>query len=912
MMRKLIARFAFALALACAINIISNNTEVNASPTLPEDAKVIFTDILYEDWAKSDLGSNALFDHNTAAYKISDLCGTISAWVAGRAYDGHKGWDRDIPTNNGNYVVFAAAPGVVEATDDHCTIGGGTSCNLGAGNFVKIRHNKRLVTKYFHLQHKGILVAKNEWVDRRSPLAIGSNTGNSSSHHVHFQVELDGIPLDPVDLHDYWEPKLQLNQQGCTNDPKHNFVQYQNLKAFAAKKLQPINDNFTSAGFVVAEPQRWMFKSGGNNPDDAIVQIYAKTNVNGSKSTTLAVYDLMGNAPDAIEMDSIVTAWWWYNAHYIAAGRPLAAYEIAPGITEFDFVHGYIVYDSNKKTTTKNVDDYPEATAPGIFVDGWKGGKSYAIIAAYKQHGGSPNVGFPTGKDAGTPTVHEWSGAWLQDFNGGKLGSCGIMLSNNNAANNPGGTAENPFTAFLIAGVFWDVYRAAGNGPALIGSPQTDPYYDESFKMFRQDFENGYAILESGLLIKTKSGCAANITTDDKTCACPNQTKTTPCEKCGTQGWICKNYAWEKNSSCGNQGVCAPGDTEKPPCGQPCMATKQRTCANDCTWGPFSPCSQLPTEEVCDDKDNDCDGEVDEDNICCYKNQEVCNGIDDNCNGETDEGVTNACGGCKTFAHQPATPCGIGGTWECSGTNDMICKEIVVAPTPSQPIPPSIPDPPIPPTPTPTPTPSNPPQPTTNQCGGTSTLSYQVGTACGSACGTWQCSGPNNITCASGGVCTPYQTTTQSCSLGGLCGSGVQMQTCTSSCQWGPSSGCTSASGNAWGFDSQKVCGKKFCFQLTGASGSTATGIISRVSGSPFNKNPIEWAINDVTTGKILATPIGTGCDKIYEGYTGAQVYINIGNLSGPSLHAITLDVWSGLKCALMDTTSQTYLQKCN
>lgn len=903
MMRKLIAQFVIALAIVCGLSII-NNAEVNASPTLPEDAKVIFTDILYEDWTKSsDLGSNALFDHNIAAGVVSDLCGPVFASILGRAYDTHKGWDRNIPNDNGNYIVFAVAPGIVESTDDHCVIGP-TGCNGGAGNFVKIRHNKRLVTKYFHLQHKGILVAKNEWVDRRHPLAIGSNTGHSSGHHVHLQIELDGIALDPVELHDYWEPKLQLDFSGCTNNPAHNFINYENLKGFATKKLKPINDKLTSVGFVVTEPQRWMFKSGGSNPDDAIVQTYTNT----SKNNALAIYDLIGNAPDAIGMDPNVAAWWWSSAHYITAGRPLAAYDIAPGITEFDFVHGYIAYDGNKKTITKEVDDYPEATAPGIFVDGWKGGKSYAIIAAYKQHGGSPNVGFPTGKDAGTPTVHEWSGAWLQDFNGGKLGSCGIMLSNKE---NPAATAENPFTAFLIAGVFWDVYRAAGNGPALIGTPQTDPYYDESFKMLRQDFENGYTILESGLLIKTSSGCAANIVTDSKNCACPNQTKTTPCEKCGIQQWICKNYAWEKNGSCGNQGVCAPGDTENPPCGQPCMATKKRVCANDCTWGPFSPCSQLPTEEVCDDKDNDCDGEVDEGNVCCYKNQEVCNGIDDNCNGETDEGVTNACGGCKTFVYQPATPCGIGGTWECSGNNDMVCKELSI---PKSPTPPAIPDPPIPPsTPPPIPTPDpNPPQPQTNQCGGTSTLSYTVGTPCGSTCGTWQCNGPNNITCASGGVCTPYQTTTQSCSLGGLCGSGVQTQTCTGSCQWGPPSGCTATNGSAWAFNPGKVCGNKFCFQLTGVSGSTAIGVISRVNGVPFNKNPIEWAIDDVTTGKTLALPIGTGCDKIYEGYTGAQVYINIGNLNGPSTHAIHLTVWYGLKCVLMDITSQTYLQKCN
>ncbi len=111
----------------------------------------------------------------------------------------------------------------------------------------------------------------------------------------------------------------------------------------------------------------------------------------------------------------------------------------------------------------------------------------------------------------------------------------------------------------------------------------------------------------------------------------------------------------------------------------------------ECALGKYGTCSFTPVSETCDEKDNDCDGQQDEDfplkgtpcstgTGACYSAgtyvctgsavgqavecnatpifgvAEVCNNIDDDCDGESDENVSKPC----------ATVCGVG-TDTCTG-----------------------------------------------------------------------------------------------------------------------------------------------------------------------------------------------------------------------------------------------------
>jgi hypothetical protein len=79
----------------------------------------------------------------------------------------------------------------------------------------------------------------------------------------------------------------------------------------------------------------------------------------------------------------------------------------------------------------------------------------------------------------------------------------------------------------------------------------------------------------------------------------------------------------------------------------------------------------VPSMEVCDGKDNNCNGMIDEGVLnacgsCGTVPAEVCDGKDNNCNGMIDEGVLNACSSCGAV---PAEVCD-GKDNDCNGKLD--------------------------------------------------------------------------------------------------------------------------------------------------------------------------------------------------------------------------------------------------
>lgn len=64
-----------------------------------------------------------------------------------------------------------------------------------AGNWVVIDHGNGFVTKYMH--HTSYTVTEGQHVEKGQQVGYVGNTGNSFGAHLHFQVELNGTPVDP-------------------------------------------------------------------------------------------------------------------------------------------------------------------------------------------------------------------------------------------------------------------------------------------------------------------------------------------------------------------------------------------------------------------------------------------------------------------------------------------------------------------------------------------------------------------------------------------------------------------------------------------------------------------------------------------------------------------------------------------
>ncbi|UOE42973.1 M23 family metallopeptidase [Agromyces larvae] len=97
--------------------------------------------------------------------------------------DFHSG--TDIAASCGT-PVFAATSGIV-------TVAGP---NGGLGNWVLVNHGAGVETGYGHLAPGGILVAPGDPVQAGQVIGIVGDTGLSTGCHLHFEVHLDGNPVE--------------------------------------------------------------------------------------------------------------------------------------------------------------------------------------------------------------------------------------------------------------------------------------------------------------------------------------------------------------------------------------------------------------------------------------------------------------------------------------------------------------------------------------------------------------------------------------------------------------------------------------------------------------------------------------------------------------------------------------------
>ena len=98
-------------------------------------------------------------------------------------YRKHEGVD--IGDRKGD-PIYASGSGTVTMAEWHS----------GYGNLVEIDHGNGYVTRYGHCSK--LLVKVGQKVDQGEQIALMGSTGTSTGPHVHFEVRINGTPVDPT------------------------------------------------------------------------------------------------------------------------------------------------------------------------------------------------------------------------------------------------------------------------------------------------------------------------------------------------------------------------------------------------------------------------------------------------------------------------------------------------------------------------------------------------------------------------------------------------------------------------------------------------------------------------------------------------------------------------------------------
>jgi murein DD-endopeptidase MepM/ murein hydrolase activator NlpD len=96
----------------------------------------------------------------------------------------HKGVDFGAPTGT---AIYAAADGVIERAGRFSSY----------GNYVKIKHSSKLSTAYAHMSRYGNGIRPGVRVKQGQIIGYVGTTGRSTGPHLHFEVVVNGVQVNP-------------------------------------------------------------------------------------------------------------------------------------------------------------------------------------------------------------------------------------------------------------------------------------------------------------------------------------------------------------------------------------------------------------------------------------------------------------------------------------------------------------------------------------------------------------------------------------------------------------------------------------------------------------------------------------------------------------------------------------------
>jgi murein DD-endopeptidase MepM/ murein hydrolase activator NlpD len=139
----------------------------------------------FSTWSEMDRGEAAVSIPTLKPIenmRLSSDFGTRSDPFSGRRAR-HNGID--IPAPRGT-PIYATADGVV----------GRAKWVSGYGNYVEIEHGANIQTRYGHMS--GYAVVSGQKVKKGDIVGYVGSTGRSTGNHLHYEVRINGIPVNPM------------------------------------------------------------------------------------------------------------------------------------------------------------------------------------------------------------------------------------------------------------------------------------------------------------------------------------------------------------------------------------------------------------------------------------------------------------------------------------------------------------------------------------------------------------------------------------------------------------------------------------------------------------------------------------------------------------------------------------------
>lgn len=162
-----------------------------------EDMEMPASDLYGEDWNNERVNPYKNMNVELPDSLVVD-CSEFCAPVMNTYITSEYGWRKrrmhygtDLKLQVGD-TIYAAFSGKVRM------------CNYerkGYGYYVVLRHHNGFETVYGHLSN--FLVSEGEDVRVGQPIALGGNTGRSTGPHLHFEVRVKGMPINPTEVFDF-------------------------------------------------------------------------------------------------------------------------------------------------------------------------------------------------------------------------------------------------------------------------------------------------------------------------------------------------------------------------------------------------------------------------------------------------------------------------------------------------------------------------------------------------------------------------------------------------------------------------------------------------------------------------------------------------------------------------------------